>query len=84
MKADETVICNLCDAGCGEELVSRFGALGEAGDTAAQLRLLEEYRKGLLGELHCARDKLRCLDYLIYRIRGGRCPDGCDGKYGKY
>ena len=37
MKADETVICNLCDAGCGEELVSRFGALGAAGDTAAQL-----------------------------------------------
>ena len=69
MAADENIIANLADAGCDKERIARFTALAASGDACGQMKLLYEYRKELLKTLHADRDKLNCLDYLIYNLQ---------------
>ncbi len=80
MKANETVMQNLRDAGCEEKLICAFASSGETNDHEAQRRLLNEYRKRLLDSIHTAHDELKrlekelcCLDYLLYQMRGCEC-----------
>lgn len=73
-RPDPATLQNLCDAGCDEETLRAYCALEARkaqSPTAAheQLRLLRQYRRALLGELHVCQEKLDCLDYLIYRLR---------------
>lgn len=60
-----TVVQNLKDAGCTDEMVERFMDLQ---DEEQQLRLLSGHRKHLLEILHRDEKRIDCLDYLIYQM----------------
>ena len=63
-----SVIQNLKDAGCTDEMVEKFMALQECGGREQQLRLLSGHRKHLLEKLHRDERRIDCLDYLIYQM----------------
>lgn len=63
-----TVLQNLKDAGCTDEMVEEFMALQDNGGEEQQLRLLSGHRKHLLEKLHRDERRIDCLDYLIYQM----------------
>ena len=63
-----TVLQNLKDAGCTDEMVEEFMALQDNGGEEQQLRLLSGHRKHLLKKLHRNERRIDCLDYLIYQM----------------
>lgn len=64
----QSVIQNLNDAGCTQDVVNRFMTLWEESDRDTQLRFLRRYRSFLLDGIHAEQKKLDCLDYLIYQL----------------
>jgi hypothetical protein len=64
-KAERALMQNLADAGCCPSDCETFLHLSEI----EQKAMLEKKRKDLLNELHAAREKLDCLDYLRYQYR---------------
>ena len=67
---------SLRDAGCGEDLIRRYLALGAPGFSpeAAQRQrsaLQMEHRRALLQALHSEQRKLDTLDYLLFLLREG-------------
>ena len=63
-----TVLQNLKDAGCTDEMVEKFMALQDR-DEEQQLRLLSGHRKNLLERLHREEKRIDCLDYLLYQMQ---------------
>ena len=63
-----SIIQNLKDAGCTDELIEEFRTLEEQAEEERQLQLLSGHRKHLLEELHKEEKRIDCLDYLIYQI----------------
>ena len=63
-----TVVQNLKDAGCTNEMVERFMDLQDREDREQQLLLLSGHRKHLLEKLHRDEKRIDCLDYLIYKM----------------
>lgn len=62
-----SVLQNLRDAGCTEEMITEFMALqGSAGE---QRQLLFEHRGRLLEQIHRAERHISCLDYLLYQMQ---------------
>ena len=57
----DLLLCALQKVGRG---VERGG-----GTTKGETNMLEEKRRELLGELHTAKEKLDCLDYLRYQYQ---------------
>lgn len=64
-----TVLQNLTDAGCTDEMVEKFMALQDSEDEEQQIRLLSGHRKHLLEKLHKDEKRIDCLDYLIYQMQ---------------
>lgn len=64
-----TVLQNLKDAGCTDEMVEKFMALQDSEDEEQQIRLLSGHRKHLLEKLHKDEKRIDCLDYLIYQMQ---------------
>lgn len=64
-----TVLQNLKDAGCTDEIVEKFMALQGSDDEEQQIRLLSGHRKHLLEKLHREQKRIDCLDYLIYQMQ---------------
>ena len=64
-----TVLQNLKDAGCTDEMVEEFMALQDNDEEEQQLRLLSSHRKHLLDRLHREERQIDCLDYLICQIQ---------------
>ena len=64
-----TVLQNLKDAGCTDEMVEKFMDLQANVDEEQQIRLLSSHRKHLLEELHREEKRIDCLDYLIYQMQ---------------
>ena len=64
-----TVLQNLKDAGCTDEMVEKFMALQDSEDEEQQIRLLSGHRKHLLEKLHKDEKRIDCLDYLIYQMK---------------
>lgn len=64
-----TVLQNLKDAGCTDEMVEKFMALQDSDDEEQQIRLLFGHRKHLLEKLHRDEKRIDCLDYLIYQMQ---------------
>lgn len=60
---------NLKDAGCPAELIQRFMKTLEAGAIQDCSRLLDNYRRVLLDDIHAGEEKLTCLDYLRYQLK---------------
>ena len=63
-----SIVQNLKDAGCTDEMIEEFTALQDPGEKEQQLRLLFGHRKQLLDELHREQKRIDCLDYLIYQL----------------
>ena len=63
-----TVVQNLKDAGCTDEMVEKFMVLQDSEEEEQQLRLLSGHRKQLLEKLHRDERRIDCLDYLIYQM----------------
>jgi hypothetical protein len=64
-----SIIHNLEDAGCDDELTEQFFCLRETGRVEGQLRLLSKQRTILLDNIHSNQKRLDCLDYLINKIK---------------
>ncbi|MGI6009973.1 MAG: hypothetical protein ACOX8H_00560 [Ruminococcus sp.] len=64
-----TVLQNLRDAGCTDEMVEKFLALQDSENEEQQIRFLSGHRKHLLEKLHQEEKRIDCLDYLIYQIQ---------------
>ena len=64
-----TVLQNLKDAGCTDEMVEEFMALQGSEDEEQQIRLLSGHRKHLLEKLHREEKRIDCLDYLLYQMQ---------------
>ncbi len=63
-----TVLQNLRDAGCTDEMVEKFMALEDTDDAEQQIRLLADHRRHLLETLHRDERRIDCLDYLLYQM----------------
>ena len=61
-----TVVQNLKDAGCTDEMVEKFMALQDSEGEEQQLRLLSVHRQHLRAKLHREERRIDCLDYLSY------------------
>ncbi len=64
-----SVLQNLKDAGCSDEIVEKFIALDGDDDKEQQLKLLFTHRRHLLEELHREEKRIDCLDYLLYQMQ---------------
>ena len=64
-----TVLQNLKDAGCTDEMVEEFMALQDSDDEEQQIQLLSGHRKHLLEKLHKEERQIDCLDYLLYQMQ---------------
>ena len=73
-----TVVQNLKDAGCTDEMVEKFMALQDSEGEEQQLILLSIHRKHLLEKLHQDERRIDCLDYLIYQMekKKSNCRQG--------
>ena len=67
-KDREAVIQNLKDAGCNESFVEDFLVCYDRKEKEKQIKLLEDWRKNLLHQIHKEEKKISCLDYLIHRL----------------
>lgn len=65
----ESVIQNLKDAGCDEEMIKKIVGCIEEGKENEKLKLLSRQRCTLLDKTHEEQKKLDCLDYLIYMMK---------------
>ena len=74
-----SIIQNLKDAGCTDELIEEFRTLEEHAEEERQLQLLSGHRKHLLEELHKEEKRIDCLDYLIYQIEHRKQKGGFFG-----
>lgn len=68
-KDREAVIENLKDAGCNESFVEDFLVCYDRKEKEKQLKLLEDWRKNLLHQIHKEEKKIFCLDYLIHKLQ---------------
>ena len=73
-----TIVQNLKDAGCTDEMVEKFMALQDSEGEEQQLIRLAIHRKHLLEKLHQDERRIDCLDYLIYQMekKKSNCRQG--------
>ena len=64
-----SVLQNLKDAGCTDEMIEKFMALQDSDDEEQQIQLLSGHRKHLLEKLKKKKKRIDCLDYLIYQMK---------------
>ena len=64
-----TVLQNLKDAGCTDQLIEEFMALQGRDGEKQQIRLLSGHREYLLENLHRDERRIDCLDYLLYQMK---------------
>ncbi len=68
-----TIIQNMKDFGCEDEIIESFLACVENKDKAGQERIMKAYRERLLEELHQSQKKIDLLDYMMYQLEKCRC-----------
>jgi len=68
-KKEESIIRNLKDSGCGEEIIEAFVEDLRKEKYSEGLKLLETHRRALLNELHKEQKRIDCLDYLVYTMQ---------------
>lgn len=67
---EDAIIENLCDAGCDQKLINDVMDKYSINKDEC-IKILENYRKCLLSDLHGCEKKIDCLDYLIFELKGG-------------
>lgn len=72
-ETEESIICNLKDAGCPADMIKQFMTCHKENNAIEAKRILSNQRNILLDEVHDSQRRLYCLDYLIYTLknRGG-------------
>ena len=65
MGNENTVRCNLLDAGCSDESASFVNGLVQTGRLTDALHEMKVIRCDLMDALHQSQRKVDCLDYLI-------------------
>lgn len=65
----DSLVQNLKDAGCAEEMIDRFMEEWNKDDRKEQLQVLSGHRKILLDMMHTKQRQIDCLDYLMYQLR---------------
>ena len=71
-----TIIQNMKDFGCDDETISEFLKCFDNCDKTGQKKILNEYRRKLMDELHKTQKKIDLLDFMVYQL--DRCY--CDNK----
>ncbi|MCM1335754.1 MAG: hypothetical protein NC084_13195 [Bacteroides sp.] len=66
---EKSIIQNLKDSGCGEEIIEAFVEDLRREKYSEGLRLLAAHRRTLLEELHKEQKRIDCLDYLVYKMK---------------
>ena len=61
-KQDHSLLQNLHDDGCSQQIIEQFMQGRREKDTLCQIRILAKQRKLLLEALHRDQNKLDCLD----------------------
>lgn len=65
---ENTIVQNLIDAGCGQELITEFMEDFRKENISKDLKLLAAHRRSLLDNLHKEQKRIDCLDYLVYKM----------------
>lgn len=66
--AENALVQNLTDAGCGQEFISEFMEELRKDNISKDLKLLQAHRRSLLDNLHKEQKRIDCLDYLVYKM----------------
>ena len=74
MNFSDSILENLRDAGCDEELVKQYcmianQPISEEAANGLQAQLLRGYLRELLERLQDDQRKIDCLDHLLYQLR---------------
>lgn len=69
ISAEEKILRNLKDAGCGDDVIKKFFQLQSEGKRQEQYRLLSMQRASLLDKVHVSQKMIDCLDYLVYTMK---------------
>lgn len=69
ISAEDRILRNLKDAGCGDDVIKKFFQLRQAGRTKEQAKLLYMQRAALLDRVHAGQKMIDCLDYLVYELK---------------
>lgn len=63
------IVQNLKDAGCSDEFIDEFFNISKKNKSEKPvIKLLYNYKKFLLKDLHDSQKKIDCLDFLIFKI----------------
>ena len=65
----ESVIQNLTDADCPQEVIKQFMENAQENKESQALQVLEKHRKTLLERVHKEEKYIDCLDYLVYMLK---------------
>lgn len=65
----DSIIQNLKDADCDEQLIKQFLSYVDNGNTQKALLLLAKHREALLQQFHKCDNCICCLDYLVFRLK---------------
>lgn len=69
LENEKAIVENLKDAGCEDNMISKFLDLLSKKDMTSIFTLLNEYRKTLLEQLHKNQREIDNLDYLIVSLK---------------
>lgn len=69
ISAEEKILRNLKDAGCGDDVIKKFFQFQKEGRTKEQVKLLSMHRADLLDRVHAGQKMIDRLDYLVYELK---------------
>lgn len=70
-----TIIQNMRDFGCDENVIKEFLVYFDKDDRCGQKRILKQCRKEKLDELHAKQKEIDLLDYMVYQL--DKCSCSC-------
>lgn len=68
-----TIIQNMKDFGCDEETINAFMDCMDRNDCLGKKRILDDYRRKLIEELHQSQKNIDLFDYMIYQMDKCKC-----------
>ncbi|MDD3239848.1 MAG: hypothetical protein PHW47_07175 [Lachnospira sp.] len=75
----DTIIQNMKDCGCNQELIDQFMDCFERCDLKGERLILENYRSKLLDDLHRKYKEIDLLDYMVYQL--DKCACSCESRH---
>lgn len=69
---NESLLCNLTDAGCDENTARVILFTLQNGNKKEALAMIERHRKELLKNIHTGEKHISYLDYLVYKLKDNK------------